>query len=407
MAATNEANEETESKKGNKCLASRRFTTDSIHGHEYYDLKLGLFKVPIYMTAVWEQFDKNTGEPRRTDRNLDLKYSREENITVNSLEKALSKLEKAEDSLAFNSGMSALSAVYLATLKVNDTILISKESYGTTQQLASHMEKFGIKTILAGPETEELIESINDSVKLVIVETITNPLLKVIDVAAVAKRCTEVGSKLVVDNTFASPVIFRPQEYGASMTLHSLTKYIAGHNDVIGGSVTSNKETIKDLWDWRRKLGNIMNPFEAFLIIRSLPTLKLRFTQQSKTAKILAEFLEDNSKIKEVYYPGLNSSPYRSIADRIFSERMYGGVLSFKLREGKEGVFKFFKETKIIKSSPSLGGTESLATSPVLSAASTMAPEVQKELGITEDLIRLSVGLEDVEDLKEDIEQAL
>jgi len=407
MAAENEANEKTKGKKIDGGSVSRKFTTDSVHGHEYYDQKLGLFKVPIYMTAVWEQFDRNTGDPRRTDRDLDLKYSREENVTVNSLEKALSKLEKSEDALAFNSGMSALSTVYLATLKVNDTILISKESYGTTQQLANHMEKFGIKTVLAGPETDQLVESINKNVNLVIVETITNPLLKVIDVAAVAKRCSEVGSKLVVDNTFASPVLLKPQKHGAWLTLHSLTKYIGGHNDVIGGSVASDKGTIKDLWDWRRKLGSIMNPFEAFLIIRSLPTLKLRFTQQSETAKVLAEFLEDNSKVREVFYPGLNNSPYRSIADKIFSERMYGGVLSFKLKEGREGVFKFFKRTKIIKSSPSLGGTESLATFPLLSAASTMAPEVQKELGISEDLIRLSVGLEDAEDLKEDIEQAL
>ncbi len=385
----------------------RGFSTNSVHGHEYYDSETGLFKVPIYMTSIWEQFDRKTGEQRKTERNVDLKYSREENMTVYALEKTIRKLEEAEDSLAFNSGMAAISTIYFSTLSSGDRILITKESYGLTQQLAKDLEKYGIETVLAGPETQELVREINTKVKLAVVETITNPLLKVVDVEEVARRCSETGTKLVVDNTFATPVLLRPIRHGAWLSMNSLTKYIAGHNDVIGGSIASDSKTILQLWEWRKKLGNIMNPFEAFLVLRGLPTLRARFLQQSKTAQELARFLHDHSKIEEVFYPGLEDSPYHSIADRIFYEKAYGGVLSFKIKGGKEDTLSFMRNVKIIKSTPSLGGVESLATYPIQSAARGMTEEVREELGITENLIRLSVGLEDVDDLIADIDNAL
>jgi len=392
----------------NKVKSQKRgFSTESVHGHEYYDVGKGLFKVPIYMTAIWEQFDKVTGEPRKTDRNVDLKYSREENLTVNALEKAMCKLEQAEDTLAFNSGMAAISTIYLNTLTSGETVLITKESYGLTQQLAKDLNKFGVKTILAGPETNDLVNSIDKHVKMVIIETITNPLLKVVDIDKIAKRCLEVGVRLVVDNTFATPLLLKPLKHGAWISMNSLTKYIGGHNDLIGGSIASDSKTILQLWEWRKKIGNIMNPFEAFLVLRGLPTLKIRFMQQSKTAKELAEYLHNHKGIEEVFYPGLKDSPYFKTANRLFNEKVYGGVLSFKIKGGKDKALNFLKKVNIIKASPSLGGVESLATYPVLSASRGMDQEVREQLGITENLIRLSVGLEDVEDLKEDIDSSL
>ncbi|MEM2074113.1 MAG: PLP-dependent transferase, partial [Nitrososphaeria archaeon] len=167
------------------------FSTKSIHGHEFYDPELGLFKVPIYQTVVWEQFDKTTGLPRKTSRETELKYSREENPTVYALEKVLAKLDDAEDALAFNCGMAAISSVYLSTLKSGSTILISKEAYGVTQQLALSLSKYGVKTLFGGPNTEELISLIDNKISLVVVETITNPLLKVIDINEVIKVCKE------------------------------------------------------------------------------------------------------------------------------------------------------------------------------------------------------------------------
>ena len=176
---------------------------------------------------------------------------------------------------------------------------------------------------------------------------------------------------------------------------------------MIGGSVASDSKTILELWEWRKKLGNIMNPFEAFLVLRGLPTLEIRFMQQSKTAKELAEYLKSHQRIENVFYPGLKNSPYYSIANRVFDRKAYGGVLSFKIKGGKDAAFKFFKNVKIIKASPSLGGVESLATYPVLSASRGISQEVRAELGISENLIRLSVGLEDVNDLREDLDRAL
>ncbi|MGQ9781405.1 MAG: cystathionine gamma-synthase family protein [Nitrososphaeria archaeon] len=388
-------------------LHEQDFSTNSVHGHDYYDRERGLFKVPIYMTSIWEQFDRETGQQRKTDRNVDLKYSREENITVYALEKTLRKLEEAEDSLAFNSGMAALSTIYFSTLSSGDSILITKESYGLTQQLAKDLGKYGVKTILAGPETEKLVSEIDNKIKLAVIETITNPLLKVVDVVEIAKRCSETGTKLVVDNTFATPVLLRPIKHGAWLSMNSLTKYIAGHNDVIGGSIASDSKTILQLWEWRKKLGNIMNPFEAFLVLRALPTLKARFIQQSKTAEELAKYLRDHDMIEEVFYPGLKDNPYHSIANRMFYEKVYGGVLSFKIKGDKDRTLSFMRNVRIIKSTPSLGGVESLATYPIESAARGMTEEVREELGITENLIRLSVGLEEVEDLKADIDNAL
>ncbi|MEM2505907.1 MAG: cystathionine gamma-synthase family protein [Nitrososphaeria archaeon] len=383
------------------------FSTKSIHGHEFYDPELGLFKVPIYQTVVWEQFDKTTGLPRKTSRETELKYSREENPTVYALEKVLAKLDDAEDALAFNCGMAAISSVYLSTLKSGSTILISKEAYGVTQQLALSLSKYGVKTLFGGPNTEELISLIDNKISLVVVETITNPLLKVIDINEVIKVCKENDVKIVVDNTFATPLLYRPVKNGAWLVLYSLTKYLSGHNDVIGGSIAGDRETVKELWEWRKNLGTIMNPFEAYLVIRGLETFEVRFVKQCENALRIAEFLKDHPKVEEVYYPGLKDSPYYYIANKLFERRLYGGVVSFKVKGGKDSAFKFFKKIKVIKSTPSLGGVETLATYPILSASKSMPQSLKEELGITENLIRLSVGLEDIEDLKEDIEQAL
>lgn len=382
-------------------------STKSIHGHEFYDPELGLFKVPIYQTVVWEQFDKETGLPRKTSRGIELKYSREENPTVYALEKVLAKLDETEDALAFNCGMAAITTIYFATLKSGSTILISKEAYGVTQQLALNLDKYGVKTLFVGPNTEEIIDAINKGTDLVIVETITNPLLKVINLNEVIKVCNENNVKIAVDNTFATPLLYRPVKNGAWLVLYSLTKYLAGHNDVIGGSIAGSGETVKNLWDWRKNLGTIINPFEAYLIIRGLETLEVRFIKQCESALAIAEFLRDHPKIEEVYYPGLEDNQYHSIANKIFERQLYGGVVSFKVRGGRESAFNFFKKIKVIKSTPSLGGVESLATYPILSASKSMPDSFKKELGITGNLIRLSIGLEDIEDLKEDIDQAL
>lgn len=385
-----------------------RFSTDSVHGHDYYDEAIGAFKVPLYLSTIFEHPDRRTGESRKSDRGFEQKYSREENPTVRGFEKVIAKLEGAEHSLAFSSGMASIAAVYLSCLSSGDRIIISKESYGTTQDLALNLSKFSVKTTLAGPETEDFIEKIKPGISLVVVETITNPQTRVVDVRAIARRCEEVGAKLLVDNTFATPLLYRPLADGAWSTLHSVTKYIAGHNDVVGGAIALNDQVdLVDLWEFRRRLGSIMGPFEAFLALRGVSTLKVRFEAQCKNATAVSEFLQDSPKVEEVFYPGLSDSPYHETAKRLFAHNLYGGLLSFKVRGGKKEALEVLRKVRVIKSSPSLGGTESLLNYPLTSASKTLSPSVRKELGIGENLLRLALGLEDIEDLKEDLSQAL
>jgi cystathionine gamma-synthase len=385
-----------------------RFSTDSVHGHDYYDIETGSFKVPLYLSTVFEHPDRRTGEARKSDRGFEQKYSREENPTVRAFEKVIAKLEKGSQALAFNSGMGSIAAVYLSALSAGDSIIITKESYGTTQDLALNLAKFGIKTILAGPETEDFLEKIQPGVAMVLVETITNPQARVVDVRKIAKRCKETGTRLVVDNTFATPLLYKPLLDGAWLTLHSVTKYIGGHNDLIGGVLALNDPMdLIELWEFRRRLGSIMGPFEAFLALRGVSTLKVRFETQSKNALAVAEFLQDHPKIEEVYYPGLKTSPYHKTARALFSERLYGGLLSFKVKGGKKEALEVLRKVQVVKPSPSLGGTESLLNYPVTSASKTLSPVVRKELGIGDNLLRLALGLEDLEDLEDDLSQAL
>ncbi|MEM2790890.1 MAG: cystathionine gamma-synthase family protein [Thermofilaceae archaeon] len=383
-----------------------RFATKLVHGHSYFDEKTGAFIPPIYQTAMFEQPERATGETRLTDRGTELKYSREENPTVRSLERALAAAEGADDSLAFSSGMAAISTAYLALLRSGARIVVTMEGYGTTIQLASDLGKFGVKSVKVWPAAEAFIEEVRGG-DVVLIETVTNPTLRVVDVPEVAKRCREVGATLIVDNTFASPVVFKPIRAGAHMVVESLTKYIAGHNDVLGGCIAGPNGSIRELWEWRRKLGTVMNPFEAFLVLRGLKTLEIRYERVSRTALELAEFLEDHPKVVEVLYPGLSSSPYKSIADRIFERRLYGGVLSFKVKGGRNEALQVLRRVRVIRPAPSLGGTESLLTYPVISAAKMMPEEDRVKLGIADNLLRLSVGLEDPEDLKEDLSSAL
>jgi cystathionine gamma-synthase len=384
-------------------------STDSIHGHEYFDIETGAFRVPLYLSTIFEHPDRRTGESRKSDRGMEQKYSREENPTVRGFEKVIAKLEKARECLAFSSGMGGIASVYLSALGSGDTIVITKESYGTTQELALNLSKFGVKTVLAGPDTEDFLQKVKPGVSLVLLETITNPLVRVVDIPAITKRCKEVGAKVVVDNTFATPLLYRPLESGAWLSIQSVTKYIGGHNDVIGGSVALNDPLdLVELWDFRRRLGSIMGPFEAFLALRGVATLRPRFHVQCENALALAEFLRDHPRVESVYYPGLKDSEYRKTADKIFLERgLYGGVLSFKVKGGKQKALQVLRKIRIIKPSPSLGGTESLLNYPITSASRTISPAVKKELGITENLLRLALGLEDVSDLQADLEQAL
>jgi len=383
-------------------------STISIHGHEYYDEVYGVRITPIFLTSMFEQPDRRTGETRVVEGGRELKYSREENPTTRYLEKVIARLEEGEDAIAFNSGMGAITATLLSELQQGMKVIIPMESYsGTIALLNSISEKMNLKIEKIFPETEDILEAINGGADLLIIETITNPTLRVIDIREVAKACSDSNTKVIVDNTFATPILYSPLSEGASIVLESATKYLAGHNDVIGGVVSSNRQIISSIWEWRKLTGTIMQPFEAFLVQRGLKTLSIRFETHSKSAMAVAEFLQEHPKIEDVYYPGLSSSPYKNKADKLFKKKLYGGVVSFKVKGGRSSALSVLRRLKMIVPSPSFGGPESLLTYPVISASKYIPPEDRDRLGISDNLLRLSVGLEDVEDIIEDLDKAL
>lgn len=349
---------------------------------------------PIYQTAIFKHpFGAQI-------RGRELKYSREDNPTVNLLEKRMAALEGGKDCLAFSSGMAAISTLVMGTLSMGDKILTSKEIYGATLILFRSLEKFGIK--VEAVLNESVVDHVGRDTKLVFVETITNPILKVSDIPSIIEVCKENGATLVVDNTFATPVNLRPLELGADYVVESATKYLGGHNDVIAGILAGSE--LDSIWEWRRNLGGSLDPFAAYLVLRGLKTLKLRVKEHNRKAQEIAEYLEAHSKVKKVHYPGLRSSKYFSIASKFMEG--FGGVVAFEVEDGEKAQ-KLLRSFKLIKTAPSLGGAETLITHPASSSHKNISPAERKELGIEEGLLRLSVGLEDVEDIIGDLEQGL
>ncbi|NHV59809.1 MAG: aminotransferase class I/II-fold pyridoxal phosphate-dependent enzyme [Candidatus Verstraetearchaeota archaeon] len=349
---------------------------------------------PIYQTAIFKHpFGAQI-------RGRELKYSREDNPTVNLLEKRMAALEGGEDCLAFSSGMAAISTLVMGTLSKGDTILTSKEIYGATLILFRSLEKFGIK--VEAVLNESVQDHIRRGTKMVFVETITNPVLKVSDIPSLIKTCKEEGAIMVVDNTFATPVNFRPLEFGADYVVESATKYLGGHNDVIAGILAGSG--LDQIWEWRRNLGGSLDPFAAYLVLRGLKTLKLRVQEHNRRAQEVAEYLEGHRKVKRVHYPGLRSSRYFEVASRFM--KGFGGVVAFEV-EGGEKAQKLLRSFRLIKTAPSLGGAETLITHPASSSHKNISPAERKELGIEDGLLRISVGLEDIEDIIRDLEQGL
>jgi cystathionine gamma-synthase len=382
-------------------------STNAIHGHEHVD-PYGSIVPPIYLSVVYEYIDYGKGLAITTDRGTVLKYGREENPTTRALERVVAKLENSEDALAFNSGMAAISTIFLWHLRRDSKIIIPMEVYSTTlQTLELFAERVGAKIVKVWPSAKAIAEAVDSSTTMIFTEVMTNPTNKVIDLEYLYNHIDVDKLILVVDNTFTTPILVKPIKYGAKLVIHSATKYLAGHNDVLGGVVAGSKNLVQELWEWRRILGGMLQPFEAYLIMRGVKTLEVRFEKHCSNAKAVAEFLAEHPRVEEVMYPGLSKSPYHDIAKKLFEKPLFGGVVSFKIRGGYEDAVKFLKKLRIVKRCPSLGGAESMATLPIKSAAMFIDPENRAKLGITENLIRLSVGLEDANDIIEDLAQAL
>ena len=379
-----------------------KFATKAIHSGEEPNLKeggCGDVVVPIHLSSTFArcEIDKPTGG---------YEYSRTGNPTRQALEKRLAALENAKYGLAFASGLAAETTLALALLKKGDHVVAFEDLYGGTRRLFDRtLANFGIEfTYVDATQVENVETAIKDTTRLFWLETPTNPLLKLCDIAAISKIAKEQGIVTVVDNTFASPYLQNPLDLGADIALHSTTKYLGGHSDVVGGAIMLSDDELHNKLKFNQNAtGAIPSPFDCFLVLRGTKTLALRMEKHSQNAQKIAEYLSANPKVEKVNYPGLRSHPQHELARQQMSG--FGGVLSFYVKESMD-VKGFLRNLKIIALAESLGGVESLISQPASMTHAALAKQERKRIGITDNLLRLSVGIEDAEDLKADLEQA-
>ena len=339
-----------------------------------------------------------------TDRHL---YSRWSNPTVAAAEAKLAALEGAEGALAFSSGMAAISATVLSYVKSGDTVLSLDSIYGGTYELFSKMcPRWGIGVKWGTVENlAQLAATLDPPPGLVYFETPTNPNLKVVDIAAVVQAAHGRGIPVVMDNTFATPILQRPLSLGVDNVVHSATKYLSGHSDLLCGLTAGRSVVLKQVWEFRKLLGGVLNAGSAALLIRGMKTLELRVERQCANALALAEFLQNHKRVERVHYPGLKSDPFHSAAAAQMSG--FTGMLAFTVRGGLEEARRVTDRLRLILYASSLGGVESVASLPVRTSHLRYSPEDLAKAGVTPGMIRLSCGVESAEDLLADLESAL
>ena len=334
-------------------------------------------------------------------------YSRWANPTVDAFAMAVADLEGAEQAEAFSSGMAAISSAFFALCSAGDRAVSARQLYGGTHSITKHLlPRFGIETTLCDVDDFDAISAALPGAKLLYCETIGNPAVSVADLTRLGEIAAVHNVPLIVDNTFASPVLCRPIEHGASLVVHSATKFIGGHHDLIAGVACGDAETIARIREWTRELGPTMSPFTAFLALRGMMTMPLRVQRSSDTALQVARALEEMGGVTKVFYPALDSSPDKALCDRLLGGRG-GGMIAFDVEGGKERTARFQEALRLIEPAASLGGVHSL----IVHAASVTHTQLDEtELGaagISPGFCRFSIGLEDPEDLIEDLEQAL
>lgn len=387
---------------------AKRFETAVIH--EGYDTKdmMGSLSPPIFQTSTYTFDSAEQGERRFAGEEEGYVYSRLGNPTVAILEERMAALEGGERGLAFSSGMAAISSVLVSLTKANDHILCSEGLYGCTFGLLTMMkEKYNISRDFSAMETkEEVRKLIKPNTACIYVETPINPTMKLIDLEMVADVAQEFNIPVVVDNTFLSPYLQRPIELGCDVVIHSATKYIGGHGDVIAGIAVGSKDFLDEVaMTTQKDMGGILGPFDAWLLTRGLKTLPLRMDRHSDNAWKLFEKLRQHPRIAQIYYPGDVSHPDYHIMEKQMKQG--GGMISFEIDGTKEDAQRFLNHLSFIKLAVSLGDAETLIEHPATMTHAVVPKEERTKMGISDSLIRLSVGLEAWEDIWEDIEQAL
>lgn len=334
-------------------------------------------------------------------------YHRDDNPTVREVEQRIAQLEGAEDCVVCTTGMAACTMVYLTYLKAGDHLIIFHDTYGANYKVSLILERLGVEiSWVDADDADRIAEHIRPNTRMVFLETPSNPLCKVIDIAAVRKALDAVGAMVIVDNTFATPYHQNPLSLGADLVVHSATKALGGHNDLMAGAIAGSKEHYNKLWFTRQAIGTTLDSYSAFLLDRGLKTFDLRAKAMADGAQKVAEFLADNSKISRLSYPGLSDHPDYEVASRQM-RRGFGGMLAFDVGVDEEDAKRFIAALNTIFHAVSLGATESLICIPYLTTMLYLPPERRTAFGVRKNTVRLSVGIEPADELIKDIKQAL
>lgn len=381
-------------------LKNKKAATKFIHAGTEPDPSTGAIMTPIYQTSTYVQ--------EAPGQNKGYEYARSQNPTRAALESALAIIENGKFGLAFSSGVAATDAV-IKLLNPGDEVIAANDMYGGTYRLFTKIfEKFGIKFIYVDTtNVDNINKAITDKTKLIWIETPTNPLMNITDIAAVASISKKAGSILCVDNTFASPYLQNPLDLGADIVMHSSTKYLGGHSDVIQGALIMNDQSLRDqLYFIQKSCGAVPGPMDCFLVLRGIKTLHVRMRQHCENGRAIAHFLRNHPKVERVFWCGFEDHPNFEIAKNQMSD--FGGMMSFILKDNSvEAANKVLSSTKLFALAESLGGVESLINHPSTMTHASIPREERIKNGLTDGLIRLSVGIEDVDDLIEDLKAAI
>ena len=383
---------------------NRHPETEAVRGGTDLHKKNGPVTTPIYQTASFEVTD-NDQQVRATS--TDMFYTRYGNPTHTVAEKAIAELEGADAALLFASGMNAITTSMLSLLKSGDHVVAQRDIYGgATKFFSQWLPKFGVETTFVDTvEYDQHARAIQPNTKLLYLESPTNPTLRVVDLRKVTALARQHNLITFIDSTFATPINQRPADFGIDLIMHSGTKYFAGHSDLICGVVAGRQELIQKIHETRTTLGGTMDPHAAWLLLRGIKTLAVRVQRQNDNALRIARFLAQHAKVRRVHYPFLEGHPQRALA----MELMHGGggVLSFEVDGSGEDARRLSEALHLFTLAPSLGGVDSLVTIPVLTSHGMISAEHRQKMGVTEQLIRISVGIENADDLIADLEQAL
>ncbi|MEL7622134.1 MAG: aminotransferase class I/II-fold pyridoxal phosphate-dependent enzyme [Clostridiales bacterium] len=364
--------------------------------------------LPIYLSSVFSFDDVPSLDAVYENEAEGYVYSRMANPGTDALCQLLAAAEDCGGALAFSSGMAAIITTILANVKAGDHIVAHPVLYGGVYTyLKTEITRFGVEVDFVDMIKEDVEKYIKPNTKLIYTETISNPLMEVMDLPKLAAIAHSHGSKLVVDNTFATPALAKPMEMGADITVYSATKYLGGHSDIVGGAVMASEAEIEHMRPFHTLYGSIMSPFDAWLLSRSLRTLEMRMNLHSANALKVAEFLEKNPKIERVYYPGLSSSPFYERTQKTFMGGRCGGMLSADIIGGEKGASAFVKACETIKLVPSLAGVTTTTSYPAKTSHRALTEEEMARAGISMGQIRFSVGLENIEDILAELDKAL